>query len=429
MRFLFHSFPRKPRFDEEPYNNAQRGLKILESMAAHGLVLVPEGQTWTENTAPPQTVEIEQKRMCFTDLAPSELLKHANFFGGCALQYEHTVLINAGGMPAIYIPERFVNVIGAEDIGSSVVGRLAEIEAILENLHSLEHNTPQSADGNLLPLLQQVRGEVKTDFGDLITGLLALSSFFYPLDSWRYTHPVGYYYQREWKLTNWAKIGGKKLAEKLNDNEIQELLSVDQPFFSKSYLAGNSITRAHGSEIIRQTHGEHPLAWAKAVIVPDNYVADAQHILSNHKINVPVIGLTAFATSAEKPDAVMSLAEKELEAEPQVKQLIDVMPKITQQLEHSHQTELRWVIVRWRNTIPSEVTLHDMKLVPFTKIDGKVVPNEFSSIIDAARQCNRSCTLLYGATQDRHPGVWMWREEGAELYQTVVPAYALGLGR
>ncbi|WP_429395742.1 hypothetical protein [Robbsia andropogonis] len=101
VRSLFHSFPRpKGRSAAEV---TKLGLAILRNTFNVGLVLAPEVVTWKNQHGDPTT--ILQRRMCFTELATSELPGHAKTFGQFGMRFSPETLRAAGAMPVIYAPQ------------------------------------------------------------------------------------------------------------------------------------------------------------------------------------------------------------------------------------------------------------------------------------------------------------------------------------
>src|SRR5262249_10244931 len=122
-RFFYHSFPRRSR--QDPAHNP-RGLDILRSMAAHGLLLTPEVHTIRDQVAPGRVVEVQvvQQRICFTDLSPNEVPWHAAEFGGFALEFDFEDLRNLAAFPMIYYPNRPADMEGASWFGNSLIARI-----------------------------------------------------------------------------------------------------------------------------------------------------------------------------------------------------------------------------------------------------------------------------------------------------------------
>jgi hypothetical protein len=103
-RYFYHSFPRR-RKDQR--GEVQKGLKILELIRDFGLLLTPERTAWEyphADGSPPRRMEMVQRRVCFTELSPRELSRHAKEFGHFALEFEVDTLKSLHALPVFYIP-------------------------------------------------------------------------------------------------------------------------------------------------------------------------------------------------------------------------------------------------------------------------------------------------------------------------------------
>mgnify|MGYP001449041181 CR=1 FL=1 len=144
-RYFYHSFPQPPETpDTEWLNNASchnKGLSIIEAICRVGLLLTPEKWEFPPERVsggpPSNSLPVFQKRLCFTDLSPSELNNHASYFGPFALEYEITTLRNMGAMPAIYIPAEIDSERGYSGSGVSLVNRLHELDVFLDRVQRL----------------------------------------------------------------------------------------------------------------------------------------------------------------------------------------------------------------------------------------------------------------------------------------------------
>src|SRR3990172_2372166 len=99
QRFVYHSFPR--RFAGKS-DEVAKGLEVLRLVKRLGLLLTPEITEWTEllsDGTSSHPWNLAQKRCCFTDLAPFELLEHSKYFGSFALEFEPAVLRRLGAVP------------------------------------------------------------------------------------------------------------------------------------------------------------------------------------------------------------------------------------------------------------------------------------------------------------------------------------------
>ncbi len=91
-RFFYHSFPRRGRGSD---GEIGKGCKILSLICDAGLVLAPEIVPWSyphADGSPPRRQQTIQRRICFTELAPNELIEHAKEFRTLCLgvRYKHS---------------------------------------------------------------------------------------------------------------------------------------------------------------------------------------------------------------------------------------------------------------------------------------------------------------------------------------------------
>jgi hypothetical protein len=122
-RYFYHSFPRRKR---QTTAEIQKGCQILSIMRDVGLVMAPEIVKWGYEHAdgsPPRTSEVLQQRVCFTELEPQELPRHAQKFGRFALEFTVPTLKSLGAIPVFYIPRAMSAATGAE--GCLAAGRNA----------------------------------------------------------------------------------------------------------------------------------------------------------------------------------------------------------------------------------------------------------------------------------------------------------------
>jgi hypothetical protein len=102
-RFFYHCFPRRGAGSDA---ELVKGCKILEAIRDFGLLLTPQLLEWLQpqsSGTPPRRFMALQKRVCFTELAPYELPRHAEKFGHFALEFETDVIRSLGAVPVFYI--------------------------------------------------------------------------------------------------------------------------------------------------------------------------------------------------------------------------------------------------------------------------------------------------------------------------------------
>lgn len=314
-RFFYHSFPR-PRKSTPDHDG--KGLRILESMCRNGLLLVPERVSWHDPTGsrPGDQIHALQRRIAFTELAPSELPEHAEFFGPFALEYEIPVLRSFGVLPVIYVPDSPDREPGLDWTGISLLARLADATQVIGGLVETQQLTAatiemdlRGRDGSHFRRFDERETAAIRDYIALIQGapgqrlaeisgaLRSLTSLFYPTEHPKYTGPLGYYRQREWRLFSGAMVGGRPTTSVTTEPQTQELLEIDADFFSRTLpFPDGEATLASKSHYLPSAQGRHVLAAANRIIVPAPVLAEAEATLRRFGLDVAVATLEEMGT-------------------------------------------------------------------------------------------------------------------------------------
>ena len=98
-----------------------------------GLLLTPEITEWPEVQPDGVLSEpwyIAQKRCCFTELTPAELLQHAEVFGHFAIEFDIQVLRSLGAIPVFYLPRTSEANAGLETLATALVAGIGQIDAL-----------------------------------------------------------------------------------------------------------------------------------------------------------------------------------------------------------------------------------------------------------------------------------------------------------
>ena len=270
-RFFYHSFPRKRR-SETRQELARRGWAILLSIKKFGLILAPEVLEWHTpvNLGTPSPLRILQRRICFTELSPQELPEHSTRFGPFALGFDTTALRNVGALPVIYMPQALTESDPLALLGPFLIGHLDQIHHTLERLNLLDRiddsDCVQGLGANTVPRdcpitlrnSDESRGTVQ-EFNiqlqairDLLswigfetapfaamTGFTTIAqSLFYPTDDDHNDQALGYYRQREWRITADYLVNGSPRGRNLQEDEKEQLIATDGAFWeAKRILA------------------------------------------------------------------------------------------------------------------------------------------------------------------------------------------------
>jgi hypothetical protein len=253
-RFFYHSFPRRGKNTD---SEIERGCKILTLIRDCGLLLTPEVVKWEyphADGSPPRKNHMVQRRMSFTELAPSQLKGHANEFGHFALEFEIDTLKNLGAIPVFYVPNpgTLASPLGQTLVmqlidAMCLVDRLSKVKKFIEStctvgsrqdftfgfsdrqkLFSLDVSETQRA-------LEGITHAI-TPVAMLSLGLEGALNFFYPTDDARDNNgPLKYYRQREWRITGNIGFGGEGLMRLPSPELINALLELDAPFFGREF--------------------------------------------------------------------------------------------------------------------------------------------------------------------------------------------------
>jgi hypothetical protein len=203
---LYHAFSRRSGREKAPGNSNARNhsmasaLSVLQEILTSGLLLTrevipirwddPYGHLTTDQ------IQITQYRFCLTALNGDEdILQHSMQFGPIALGFSSDFVRKAlGGTPVFYLPSPILTtaILGEvrDDIGVSLMYRLAEIRGMLEGIETLP---------------PKHRAEVTkgvADFHNALGAVRFLGNILYLTDRLRVddTEDLRYYRQREWRV-------------------------------------------------------------------------------------------------------------------------------------------------------------------------------------------------------------------------------------
>jgi hypothetical protein len=310
-RFFYHSFPR-PR--PSAGDQTRKGLQILRSMCRNGLLLVPERVSWTDptGTRPGDRIHALQRRISFTELAPHELRAHAETFGPFALEYRIADLRALGVLPVIYVPDSTSRDPTLDWTGASLLARLADATQIVEGLVETQQLTAPTIEMDLrlregglhtrkfdeqetaairdyLAFIQGAPGQRLTE---ILGALRSLTSLFYPTEHPQYTGLLGYYRQREWRLFSGAFLAGQPTTNLTPDQQRRELLEIDPDFFSRTLpFPEGEATLAVKSHYMAAAGQRNILSIANHIVVPTIAQEEADRIVNEHGLNVPIVRL------------------------------------------------------------------------------------------------------------------------------------------
>lgn len=248
------------------------GIAILRNILQIGFLLAPENVSWDvpRTTGEVEKVSFLQKRMCFTELAPEELLNHSKQFGPFALEIDISALRRLGALPAFYVPQALQQNPQLSVVGPALLHQMRWAEyglSTLTNFFAATKSGPIAPGAPFsFPSIKglpdwQLPAELVRDFLARIEALAgplellhgaawAATQMFYPTDDTRHTgleEELAYYRQREWRLIGGVSTNGDKVSRLLRSEEIARLLLTDQAFWSGKL---NGRTRAELAEVI-----------------------------------------------------------------------------------------------------------------------------------------------------------------------------------
>lgn len=328
-RFFYHSFPR-PRSGESDSQTANRGLVILQSMEKLGLVLAPEVVQWDDpvGLGTPSPIQVLQRRICFTELSPRELSGHTTRFGPFALEFDTTALRRIGALPVIYMPQALSGEDHLALLGPFVVGHLGQMRGSLEKLNELDQlddltylqgQNPEASsisDDCLVTLgngdesrgviqefevpLKTIRGVLNylgfetAPFNTMLGAISIAQAMFYPTDDDHQNLELGYYRQREWRITGDYSVNGSPRGRSPRDEEKELLLGIDRVFWERKTHSSGELRRVDEALVLVQPTPRELMGMVRRLIVPDAFANDASGIFEG-----PVTTVSQVAESQQ----------------------------------------------------------------------------------------------------------------------------------
>lgn len=309
-RFFYHSFPRRGREDE---NVDRKGLAILTSIAKSGFLLTPEKISWSEflqDGTKSESIDLFQKRVCFTELAEYELAAHSNMFGPFAVEFSIENLRCIGAMPVFYIPLHGDKECALGGIAAAFICRLSEIQRILEKISDIKllaQKTANKAESIQIALNGIAMGAIPCTIGNaenllnvlfhkiqppeqLLNALRALSGFFYPTENMAYTGELAYYRQREWRIVANMVHRGVEITRDAGVDEKMALCAIDPDYFGhRMIFPCGEYRRVDQCKFISEIDNRPLLWWARRIIVPDHLVKESSEVVGQFGHAIPVV--------------------------------------------------------------------------------------------------------------------------------------------
>ena len=115
-------------------------------------------------------------------------------------------------------------------------------------------------------------------FDTMATIAYIIQNLFYPTDDDYHNHELGYYRQREWRITSDYNIRDDRKhseaiprARVLQDEEKKCLLDIDNGFWSTDVHATKPVPRIDESRVLTELSDKSLLEQSTRIIVPDDY--------------------------------------------------------------------------------------------------------------------------------------------------------------
>ena len=300
-RFFYHSFPRPQRKS----NSVSPGLNVLASMLKSGLLLTPEVICWEQDGG--QLCHL-QRRICFTELCPTELPSHRADSCPFALELTADNLRELGGIPVFYVPSCSGTSKGFHGAGTTLVFAIAEVGVLLNHLREIKNVDPKalqsppawqySWDGNKgwlsnLPAAQEAIAAVTKSIRALEQLCFvpdALQNLLLPTENLNHTQNLHYYYQREWRIIENFAIQDRWFIRDLEQEE-RELLVAQEPFFQKElaypFLGNPKIVEQ--CKYYSRLEQEPVMSRVRRIFVPPAAFREAKRLVDDSGLKIQVV--------------------------------------------------------------------------------------------------------------------------------------------
>ena len=282
-----------------------------------GLILAPEVVEWHTpvSIGSPSPTRLLQQRICFTELSRCELKEHSIRFGPLAIEFDIVELRRAGALPVMYIPQALSEHDHLALIGSFVVSHLNHIIHTIEKINSIsQYRDPNyirkhygvteirddceftlgnvDSSGNIVQEFKIPWHSIR-DFLDYIgfenapfdamTGAVSIAqSLFYPTDNKHIDGLLGYYRQREWRITAGYYVNGVPRGRSLVEEEKQMLLKADAHFWNRQLNNGKeAFLRLDKAVVLSEPNPQMLRTMISRLIVPEEIADEAQELFDD----------------------------------------------------------------------------------------------------------------------------------------------------
>ena len=113
---------------------------------------------------------------------------------------------------------------------------------------------------------------------------------FYPTDDDYHDQELGYYRQREWRITADYYVNGFPRGRSLQDEEKEYLLELDESFWGGNIHSSKQIPRVNEALALVQPTPSKLLGLISRIVVPDNFSDQARRIFGDRVTAVSQLG-------------------------------------------------------------------------------------------------------------------------------------------
>ena len=279
-RYFYHSFPRQSR--NRPFVD---GLKVLKSICDFGLILTPETMPFEIGQEAP--LRVLQRRFCLTELDQSELEAHAKDFGEFALEFTIEATKSLGAVPAFYLPSNSGTDSDLGLAGGKLALYLAQAHEFLNRIDDHQQSNPGSSFAQAVKDLRSERcGGAIAEVSQFKFAVEAVMNLAIPTENLSYVGELGYYRQREWRITYSFLEDGVCPASYLSSEAKDALIGING-WFAETLRNGKGRVVdwcLHIPSVGQKKTIEH----VRRILVPSTLVDAAQAIVRAAGVSVPV---------------------------------------------------------------------------------------------------------------------------------------------
>jgi hypothetical protein len=272
-------------------------------------------------------MDMAQRRICFTELAPKQLAAHADVFGPFALEFDAETLKSFMALPVVYVPRSDGD---RSSLGETLVIQLMDALCILDRMARVSEYIGAAATGGRqnfefgftggstgaydLDVRETARTIAGLTHGTTPPEMLRFAlegflSLFYPADAEpHHGGPLAYYRQREWRIAGNVARRGVELMGLPNERLKERLLELDPDFwgrdFPKEKVDFTNPSAQHfdkGQRVVDWTYvfqgidDRQIIGAARRVIVPREALETARTFVAKHKTPPPVVAIADLA--------------------------------------------------------------------------------------------------------------------------------------